>query len=123
MLKTEIESLDAAHGASRRREVRVEPPSGITVKIAGLAGKTRIQNISYMGVCLVTDAPLVLNSAAELTFNWREISVDCRSRVAYCRKHPGGWIVGLQFSAAQKVQPWSMEDLMNHILTSAITFS
>lgn len=117
------ENRCGTQATSRRRDVRLEPPPQLTVFVPSFRGRLAVQDISASGVCVVTDAPVPLRSVHTVTLKLGSRGMTRQARIAHCRLHAGRWRLGMQFLAASPRETWTIEDLINALLESAISFS
>lgn len=111
-------------GMSRRREIRLEPPQSLLVSVPTLKGRLMVKDISTRGLCLVSHAPLTPKSIHTVTLSFGRITVTGRARVVHAvRDLRGRWSMGLQFLAEPTESAGAIEDLVNSLLSTSISFS
>jgi hypothetical protein len=111
------------HGMSRRREVRVEPPPALVVHVVGVEGTHTIRDLSARGLCVHTGTQLAPQSIYRVTLTFGRVVVKRRARTIHChRVSSGGFLSGMEFLQDPMRESWTMEDLVNLVLSTSITF-
>jgi hypothetical protein len=108
---------------SRRRDVRLEAPRTLMVSVPTAKGPLALKDISIRGLCLVAQEPLPLRSAHRVTLTLGHRAFTHRARAVHCHQHPsGGWLMGMEFIGEPPAQRFSIDELLDELLASSITF-
>ena len=111
-------------GISRRQDVRLDPPPNLKVTVPTTTARLAIKDISTGGVCLIGDAPLPPQSVHTVTLTLGRMVVTRRARAVHAEKDSRGrWLTGMQFLNESNGSSGSIEDLVNLVLSSSISFS
>ena len=108
---------------SRRRDIRLEPPRAMRAQLAGLDEPAAVHDISLGGVSLFVPKPLGLRTVHVVTLMLGPVVVQHRARVAHCWRGSNNWRVGMAFVDRPLRGSSTVEELINAVLQSAISFS
>ncbi len=126
--KTVVRRLDPAvaqtSSSNRRQDVRIVAPEGLCVRVESTGGKTPVRDVSARGFSAAFARPLPRNSRHTVALTFGELTVTGEARVAYCLRHrEAGWISGFEFFPSPRESKWTLEDLVDYVATSLISFS
>ena len=109
--------------ASRRREMRFEPPAALRCAMAGSKDKVLVHDIGVGGLAVLSNLTFAPNRLQEFTLNLGPVTVVQRARLAHARKRDDGrWIYGFEF-LKERGRGASIEELIDLITGSSIEFS
>ncbi len=107
----------------RRHEIRLDAPAGLSVALPPVAGQFSVPDIGMGGLSIISSAPFARGSRHALRLTLGSITVDRSARTAHCHALPDGtWFVGLAFVGDEPAGNATIEDLLNTVLSSTISF-
>ena len=107
---------------SRRSSARIVPPKNLQVSVAGSARRYLVGDISLGGLSLVSNAPLPVGSVHDITLTHGDMVIHQRIKAVHSRQVPTGWLVGCAFVGVPRERGASIENLMDEITGTMITF-
>ena len=126
-MKTPEDALAASTGEStghdRRREIRLIAPAGLRASLAELGVAVAVRDISLGGLAVTSTSALARDSVHVLRLTFGSMCVLTRARAAYCQRHDGrAWVVGFAFIPSPRPKGPTVEQLIDRIEASMISF-
>ena len=107
---------------SRRASARIVPPKTLQVALEGTSKRYVIGDISLGGLSVISTEPLAVGSIFDVTLTYRDVVIQQRLKTIHSRKCPTGWIMGCAFVSRPRGRGPSIEDLMDDITGSMLSF-
>ena len=104
-------------GIGRRRSIRVESPSTLSVSVQTAREPVLLKDISIRGLCLAAREPLPLQSVHRVVLTMGRRRLASRATVVHCHQTTDGWVMGLEFkNDATPDQLLAIDQLMEELL-------
>lgn len=118
-----IDSLGPTNAtASRRREMRFEPPAGLRCGLTGSRDRVLVRDIGIGGIAIFSNLPFAPDRLQEFTLNLGPLTVVQRAQLVHGRRDDDGrWIYGFEF-VKEQAHGASIEELIDLITGSSIEF-
>ena len=117
-----IAGSDQTNAASRRREMRFDPPAALRCSMAGSKDRVLVRDIGLGGLAILSSLTFTPNRLQEFTLSLGPVTVVRRARLAHARRRDDGrWISGFEV-LREPARGASIEELIDLITGSSIEF-
>ena len=123
-LGTATHSTQPLRTSDRRRHLRLDAPADLAVTVAGSNTRLVASNISSDGLAVHSRVPFARASIHKLQLTFAPLTVVRQARTVHCRRDPrGGWVLGFALVGSSPAGGPTVEDLIDLIVSSMISFS
>ena len=123
-LEPAIRHTARSTGMDRRHEMRLAAPLELRLELPPSRTSLDVNDIGFGGLSFISPVPLTVGSPLTIRVILVARCVRHLARVAHCHtRGDGSWLVGVSFVDRSADGDAAIEDLLNAVLDSLISFS